>query len=176
MGYTYTFQPLRGDLFADPPVYPTQQQNRDSVRFLIGDTDSTDPLLDDGEVDGILNANTPDPSDPYSMPDPYLAAMQACVSLAAKFTRRASMSVGDLSIQYATVADNFRKLRLTLQAESVRRTVPSIYAGGLTASDMAIDQADGDLIQPWAALGQDDNPGTAPSYDDGTSFTQVVPG
>jgi hypothetical protein len=98
------------------------------------------------------------------MPDPYQSAMEGCVYLAAMFTRRANMSVGDLSIQYAAVADNYRKLRKTIYAQAFRHDVPVPYAGGTSYADMGIDAEDSDVVKPWAWVGEDDNKGTAADY------------
>jgi hypothetical protein len=169
--WTYTNSPFAGNPYSSPPVIPTPQQNRDSVRFLVGDTDSNDQQLDDQEVDGLLNANQPVGS-PF--PNVYLAAAQACISLAARYMRRASMTVGDLSIQLAQVADNYRNQRKYILALANRHlqggTQP--YVGGISESDMDADETDEDLVEYWVTLNFTDNEGASTL---GQAWTRVVP-
>jgi hypothetical protein len=170
MSWTYLSTPFAGDPYASPPVIPTAQNNRDSVRFLIGDIDPTDPQLQDSEVDGLLNANCPTGS---LLPNTYLAACQACLSLAARYTRKASMSVGDLSIQYGAVSNNYRSLEKTIRAQAQRHLVVTPYAGGISIADMEIDQDNQDIVQPWVTVGFTDNEGAAPDF--GSCFQVNVP-
>jgi hypothetical protein len=178
MSWTYTGQPFptlgNGDS-------PTDQQMRDSVRFLLGDTDPQDQQLQDGEIDGLLNNTQAGSSGtgavtPQATFDYYQAAIAGCVALAGRYTRRANKSVGDLSIQSAAIADNYRKLRKDLQSQAARHSVPTPYAGAISIADMEIDQSDDD-IPPWDfTIGMDDNPDNAPDFNSGGGFTQVVPG
>lgn len=94
--------------------------NRDKVRFLIGDTDSTNELLQDAEITFLFNEWNS---------NAYLAAAHACDSLAAKFAGKAdnSKSVGDLSIstQFGQQADRYRSLGAQLMAQASQITPPS---------------------------------------------------
>lgn len=94
--------------------------NRDKVRFLIGDTDSTNPLLQDAEILFLFNEWNS---------NAYIAAAHACDSLAAKFAGKAdnSKSVGDLSIstQFGQQADRYRSLGAQLLAQASQITPPS---------------------------------------------------
>lgn len=94
--------------------------SRDQIRFLIGDTDSTNQLLQDAEITFLYaqwNSNA------------YLAAAHACDALAAKFAAKSdySRSVGDLSIstQYGQQADRYRSLGAQLLAQNAQATPPS---------------------------------------------------
>jgi hypothetical protein len=93
---------------------------RDKVRFLIGDTDTTNQLLNDAEIAFLLdqwNNNA------------YIAASEACNSLAAKFSAKSdySRSVGDLSIstQYGQQADRYASLGGQLRAQATASAPPS---------------------------------------------------
>ncbi len=94
--------------------------NRDKVRFLIGDTDTDNQLLQDAEITFLFNEWNS---------NAYLAAAHACDSLAAKFAGKAdnSKSVGDLSIstQFGQQADRYRSLGAQLLAQSAQITPPS---------------------------------------------------
>ena len=174
MSWTYTGQPFTEGT-------PSTQQNRDSVRFLLGDTLMSDPQLQDGEIDGLIYNTRAGSSGTGTAVinttiDVYQAAIAGCVALAAIYTRKANKSVGDLSIQSAAIADNYRKLRSDIQAQAARHSVPTPYSGGISKSDAEIDNTDTDLI-PWDfTIGMDDNPFQAPDFNSGGGFTQVVPG
>lgn len=93
---------------------------RDEVRFLIGDTDTTNQLLQDAEITFLFaqwNSNA------------YLAAAHACDALAAKFAAKSdnSKSVGDLSIstQFGQQADRYRSLGAQLLAQNAQAAPPS---------------------------------------------------
>lgn len=93
--------------------------DRDKVRFLIGDTDTTNQLVTDEEINWMLSeANNA----------PYMAAANLCASLATKFAAKSdySRSVGDLSIstQYGAAADRYAKLGATLSAQAAAANPP----------------------------------------------------
>lgn len=103
MTWTYT---------GDPSV-----STRDQIRFLIGDTDSTDPLLQDEEIEWTLtNAGG----------SIYQAAHDLCYALGSKFARLAtSKSVGDLSLSYQNRSDAFMKQAERLLELAARREPPT---------------------------------------------------
>jgi hypothetical protein len=83
----------------------------DAVRFLVGDTDTTDQLISNEEINYTLSV--------YN--EPAFAAIAAARSIAAKFARQSdqSRSVGDLSLsesfsqksqQYQHLADHLSGL------------------------------------------------------------------
>ena len=96
----------------------------DAVRFLIGDTDTTNQLLLDAEITYLLAQwdNSP-----------YVAAAHGCDSLAAKFAAKSdySKSVGDLSLttKYGEQSARYTALGASLlaQAASAAPPTPSIY-------------------------------------------------
>jgi len=94
--------------------------SRDQIRFLIGDTDTNNQLLQDAEITFLnsqWNSNA------------YVAAAHACDALAAKFAAKSdySRSVGDLSIstQFGQQADRYRTLGAQLMAQASQATPPS---------------------------------------------------
>jgi len=103
----------------DPSTPP-----RDTVRFLIGDTDSSNELLSDGEIAYLLAQWNN---------DTYVAATHACEALASKFAGKSDMSksVGDLSIstRYGEQSDRYKALAVSLavQAAAASPPIPSIY-------------------------------------------------
>lgn len=106
MTWTYT---------GDPSV-----SDRDKVRFLIGDTDTTDQLVSDEEIAWQLDVVAD---------SIYQAAHDLCVSLAAKFARLAtSKSVGDLSLSYSDRSAAFYSLADRILDLASRRDVPTPWA------------------------------------------------
>lgn len=103
MTWTYT---------GDPSV-----SDRDKIRFLTGDTDSTDPLLSDEEIEWALG-NAGDSI--------YQASHDLCYALGSKFARLAtSKSVGDLSLSYQNRSDAFMKQAERLLELAARREPPT---------------------------------------------------
>lgn len=178
MSWTYLGQP-----FVSSPT-ATQQNYRDTVRFLLGDTNSADPQLQDGEIDGLLyttaggstNNGTPSGTVTTLNFDPYQAAMAGCITLAASYARKANRTVGDLSIQSASIAESYRSLRKDIMAQSFRHSVATPYAGGQSLADMQQDQTNDDINPPQFSMNEWDNTTQAPDFNTGGGFSQVVPG
>ncbi len=126
---------------------------RDKVRFLIGDTDSSDQQLLDTEVDAILSDNAD---------DPYATAITLAEGLAAKFSRKADKSVGDLSISYSQLGKNYTDLATRLRrTASLQLATP--YAGGISIADKDAVEDDDDRVRPGFKIGMHDY---APSQDE----------
>ena len=120
MGWTYS---------GDPSA-----SGRDEVRFLIGDTDQDDQLLTDEEIDYTITVY-PDDGTSYSN---YRAAAECARSLAAKYARLVNKTVGSLSLQYGTRAEQFRELASMLDDQGLKGTsqrrmgAPILGGGGQT--------------------------------------------
>jgi len=72
---------------------------KDKVRFLVGDTDTDDQLLNDAEVLYVITE---------SGGSIYQSAHDAAYAIASKFTRMASSkSVGDMSVSYSNRASSY---------------------------------------------------------------------
>lgn len=103
MAWTYSGDPATSD--------------RDKVRFLIGDTDSTDQLLQDAEIAYVITE---------AGGSIYQAAHDAAYAVASKFSRMAtSKSVGDLSLSYSDRAKAFFDLANELLELGARREPPT---------------------------------------------------
>ena len=83
--------------------------NRDRVRFLIGDTSSARPLLDDAEVVHALS---------LASDNILRAAAYACDSIAAKLTRESGISVQGINVTRSTSAEGYKKLATEYRARS----------------------------------------------------------
>jgi len=79
---------------------------KDEVRFLIGDTDDSEPLLQDEEIKYILTVTPSAGTSSYN----YGAAAVAAKSIAAKFARERDKTVGSLSLRKAQRYDQYLAL------------------------------------------------------------------
>lgn len=133
----------------------------DKVRFLVGDTDESDPQFQDEEIAWALTVSS----------DVYMAAIIVCRAAIARYSRQVSKSVGDLSISASEKAQHYRDLVSDLEQQAAMTAlVPIPYAGGRTISDMETDETDADLVQP--AFRRDQF--TSPSVG-GSMFTRGFP-
>lgn len=90
----------------DPDV-----DRKDEVRWMVGDTTDTDPLVQDEEINFVLAQYPPANGKPA-----WLAAARTADSIAAKFARKANRSIGNLSIQAKQQRDHYRELASDLRA------------------------------------------------------------
>lgn len=108
----------------------------DMVRFLIGDTDSTNAQLNDNEITALLNLTSNNTN---------ATAVYACRSLATKYASKAdySRSVGGLSIstQYGATADRYLKLATTLEVQGSQQVppIPTVSADALGSFRFSVD-------------------------------------
>jgi hypothetical protein len=97
-----------------------ETREQDAVRFLLGDTDSNEPLLSDEEISYALNKwmtihGTVE----------YTASVLA-LNIAARYAREASVSADGVSVQLGQVANQFRDL-----AASLREQHKNLLVGGV---------------------------------------------
>jgi hypothetical protein len=121
------------------------QSTKDAVRFAIGDTISSDPLLQDEEISYILSINS-------SVSD---AAYAACVGIVAKFSRLADKEVGKVKIKYSQKAKQYQQLADKLWLNAGVVVMP--YAGGISVADKQAMQEDNGIVQPSFKRGMMDN-------------------
>jgi uncharacterized protein YegL len=133
MSFTYSGDPNTSDL--------------DAVRFLIGDTDPTNVEFQDAEINWEIQNEV----------NIYRAGSVLASDAAAKYSKIASKSVGDLHVQYGELAKNFEALSTTLNARSARRTAMP-YAGGLEKADKRMNRLDTGIVQPTFRRNQFNQP------------------
>lgn len=131
------------------------------VRFLIGDTLTTDPLTNtDEEITFCLTANNN---------DIYKAGAYACRAWAAKLNQALSVDQGssgwklDRDAQVARLEK--RAIELDAQAASYSGLTP--FAGGTSVSDKQARESDTDRVQPGTTVSTHRTPGL-PNSGDGT--------
>lgn len=111
---------------------------KDQVRFLIGDTDHTDPLLQDEEIEWVLTQYNNTPMN---------AAIRCCESIIAKFSRLANESVGQVKIDFKQKAEGYIKMQTVLKTRLATEDAGP-YAGGISKSDKRSNNQNTDLVKP----------------------------
>ena len=145
MSWTYSGNPADSD--------------SDSVRFLVGDTDSDDQQVTDEEIAWALT----------QAGGIYSAAALIASTIAAKFARMVDKAVGDLKISYGQRAGHYEKLTAALKRKaSVFGAVP--YAGGISISDKESVREDTDRVKPAFSVGMDDRQGTSSDHGNNDIF------
>lgn len=123
MTWSYSGDPSESDL--------------NEVRFLVGDTDSTDQLLTDEEIEWALTEES----------NTILVAAKLARALAAKYSRKVDKSVGDLKISYSQLSKQFSSLADDLEDKGgIASGLP--YLGGISKDDKDNIREDDDRVRP----------------------------
>lgn len=108
----------------------TPEERKNSVRFLVGDTDTTDQQIQDEEILFALdrtNGNI------------YAAAAFSAEGIAAKFARLVTSEVDrTLRVRYSDMQAQYRALAKDLREQSMRLGGLGVGAGGINLLEMAI--------------------------------------
>ena len=108
----------------------TSSGRLNTVRLLIGDTESSDPQLQDEEILFALTANSD---------DAYLAAAFCCRLLASKYARLVTTTLdGALSANYSDRHKQYNMMASSLaeQAKKTSGTSLGVGAGGISKLEM----------------------------------------
>ena len=123
-----------------------------AIRFLTGDTDTNDQLINDEEIAWTNNQVTGSDTATTAL---YEVSYRVMVAIASKFSRLADQSVGDLKVDMFQKATNAREQAALLKQQALREgNTPTPYAGGISVSDKEIDEDDSDVVQPYFSRGQ----------------------
>ena len=127
---------------------------RERVRFLIGDTESTDPHLQDEEIAWLLSIHGD---------DIWETARAAAENIGISYAHRANYSktIGDLSIseQFATSADQFYKLANKIKDQRYRLAPPMPIVN--SSSIVSTDDRNVEDYNTDFYVGAHDNPNTS---------------
>lgn len=129
---------------------PTSNE-KDAVRFLIGDTDAADPLVADEEIVYALSVTS----------SPIAASVVVLRSLASRYARYADKQVGDLRIALSQKAEAFRKLAEELGDEETSGALSSFggpVATGTRVSEVEDALRDTDRRHEYFRPGAHDHP------------------
>lgn len=118
----------------------------DQVRFLVGDTISTEPLLDDREVLFAISSKT----------NLHMAGSMLADHLAARFSRKADYTVGPVSKSMSKLAESYRRLAADLRRDATAGALPSFPATKVAEKEAL--QQDDTLTKSHFAIGMFDNP------------------
>lgn len=125
---------------------------KDQVRFLIGDTEFKSPLLLDEEINYILNIYNQFPMN---------AAIRACETVIAKFSRMADETAGQVSISFSQRAKAYRSLLSDLRSRLSMEDMSPV-AGGISISDKQATVANADRVPPFFTRTMMENRDIAP--------------
>ncbi len=118
------------------------------VRFMIGDTNSADPLLSDQEVNLTIALRY----------DLYGAAADCCRALATQFSRKVDSSQGGgLHVSSSVRATAFARRAAEYEARASFESFAAPYMGGFSVSDMAARSGNTDAVPPMFNIGMEDN-------------------
>ncbi|KKK55652.1 hypothetical protein LCGC14_3072400 [marine sediment metagenome] len=131
MSFTYDGDPAASDL--------------EAVRFEIGDTDSTDQLMQDAEIEYTIDEEE----------TIFGAAARCCETLSRKFAREADRQLGTLSVALSDKSTAFKELAEIIRAKEVGSG--KVYTGGISKAEKDVDIADTDLVQPTFVKGSMNN-------------------
>ena len=137
----------------------TASGRRNAVRFLVGDTDSTDVQVQDDEITFALA---------QSSDNVYEAGAYCCRAIAAKYSRRVDTELdGALSASYSDLHAHYMALAENLEAESKKQSGLGIKAGGLSKADISVVRQDTDRVPPSFRRDRFRNP---PNYDGSADY------
>lgn len=135
---------------------------KDYVRFLIGDTDRDEPLLDNEEIAVFLKLYNNAPMN---------AAIRCCEQIAAKFSRRVNEAVGQVRMDFSQAAKAYRDMAMDLRRRlAIEDMTP--FAGGISKTQKQAEEQNADRVQPdftrhmmenhqvspFTSIGQDTDP------------------
>lgn len=122
-----------------------------SVRLLCGDTDTTDQLAQDEEINFALS---------QVGNNVYYAAAWICRAIAAKFSRMVDTQLdGALSANYSDRAKQYNSLAAQIEANGKKTSGKAlgVSAGGISVSAMGVANQDPDRVKPAFSINQFDN-------------------
>lgn len=126
---------------------------RDQVRFLIGDTDEKDQLLRDEEIQYLLQQ--------YNN-GIFQTAIRCCETISAKFSRRVSEAVGQVRIEFQQAAKAYRDMVNDLRRRmAIEESTPT--AGGIFVADKIANATNPAIVQPDFSKQMMDNNQIAPT-------------
>lgn len=114
---------------------------RDAVRWLVGDTDDTEPLCSDEEIDYAVAQGI----------TAHAAAALVCQAIATRFAREADTTInppGGVShtLNYSQRAAGYRTMAAQYRATTAETAAP--YCGGISRTDKQTYEDDSDRISP----------------------------
>lgn len=125
---------------------------KDAVRFLIGDTDETEKLLTDEEINYFLS---------FFNNVALNASIRCCETIIAKSSRLVDETAGSVSLSFSQRAAQFRSLLADLRTRLATDDMTPI-AGGISKSDKQRVAQNADRVPPDFSKHQNENNQIAP--------------
>lgn len=122
-----------------------------TVRLLVGDTDSSDELVQNEEIAFALSQTND---------NVYYAGALVCRLVAAKFSRLVDTSLDNaISAKYSTKAKQYQQLAVQIENQAKKASGKSIgvFAGGILRTDMFEANEDPTRVRPSFGIHQFDN-------------------
>lgn len=113
-------------------------EDKDQVRFLIGDTNESGALVQDEEIAFALRTEG----------SVYAAGALIAESLSAQYAQQTDRSIGDLKLRFSDRSGRYASLAAQLR-KRLLLNVRFHTAGAESISSKDIDPADTDLVQPF---------------------------
>ena len=125
-----------------------------AVRFLVGDTDTTDQLISNEEITYFVT----------EFANARRAASEAARAIAAKYARLMSRSIGGLSADFSAKYRQYLELADNLLTKEEMKPV-ALFISGYTKSQKEIVELDSDRESTFSRKGIMDNKRSYPSDD-----------
>lgn len=120
--------------------------DNEKIRLMIGDTDSSDYLIDDDELDYITSVES----------NVVHAAIDCCRIIIAKMARYVDSKRGRTWERASQITEHYKGIMVTLTQRATVST-NSLYAGGIRISDKDGYEADTDRVKPSFKKGMHDD-------------------
>lgn len=123
---------------------------RDAVRFLIGDTDSSEVFLQDEEIDWLISIW--DTNNDYSA---YFVGYRAADAIASKLAREVDVTSDGQTVGINVLMEKYRSLAMSLleQYRELLASGATVYVGGVDAGE----QPDPTVLAPAFGTQMHDN-------------------
>lgn len=137
----------------------TATGRKNAVRFLVGDTDSTDVQVYDDEIVFALSQNSD---------NIHYTAAYICRAIASKYSRRIDTNIsGALDAKYSMLQSHYLSLADTLESEAKKQSGLGFVAGGIKQSKVTTARQVADRVDPAFSRDRFWNP---PGYDSSADY------
>lgn len=129
----------------------TAAERLNSVRLLVGDTNTNDQQLQDEEITFALA---------QSGDNIYTSGVWAANAIASKYSRRVTTEIdGAIRAEYSDLAKNYRTLATQLREDGRRYSAGAlgVEAGGISISSINTNRDNTDRPQPFSRMDRFDN-------------------
>lgn len=134
----------------------------DAVRFLVGDTDTTDQLISNEEIAFFV----------AEFNNARRSASEAARAIAAKYARLMSRSIGGLSADFSAKYRQYLELADNLLSKEEMKPV-ALFISGYTKSQKEIVELDDDRESTFSRKGIMDNKRSSPS-DNASRYSNLL--